>query len=232
VSLDDDEGPPYTSTQSIARGLCGWCTTKPATEPCSRHKVAVPTMCRACHAAVRLSYPCKCMTTEEALRIHKEEEEMGAKKKTEGGNGEKLPAGVPKGAVARDKYEEKLPCQADDKIIATKARELAKLEHARTQFRASWKAVCAKTRERRAFFEERIEELAAEVDGQVEYENVEVQEYLLPTNEVIAVRLDTGEVVSTRTAESEDLQDRIAGTGDAGKKKGKRAKSDDVEETI
>jgi hypothetical protein len=129
----------------------------------------------------------------------------------------------PTGTVRRDSYEERLPCRSDDAVVATKARELAKLEHQRTAFRESWKAQCAKARERRAFFEERIEELAAEVDGQVEYRNVEVIEYLLPTNEVIAVRSDTHEVVSTRTAEAEDLQDSIPGTEGKSKKKGKGA---------
>jgi hypothetical protein len=201
-------------------------------------------LCLGCHVASRLAFQCEHFTVTEALELNDQHNASGAAKEilakvatlmepTEGqkkmaarkttANNGKLPAGVPKGAVARDRYEDKLPCKSDDAIVATKARELARLEHQRTVFRESWKAQCAKTRERRAFFEERIEELATEVNGEVEYKNVEVQEYLLPTNEVIAVRLDTMEIIDTRTAEAEDLQDRIPGA-DEGKPKKPRGK--------
>jgi hypothetical protein len=131
--------------------------------------------------------------------------------KTNGHAPTKAPKDMPKGAVERNRYDEKLPCKTDAEVTTAKALELAKLEHQRTAFREAWKAQCAKARERRAYFEERIEELANEVDGQVEYRNVQVVEYLLPTNEVMVVRGDTGEVIETRAADADDLQETIPG---------------------
>jgi hypothetical protein len=227
--------PPYTTDEAVALGLCGICTIRPATETCPPYtfdarQMGLGALCRHCHASKRLAYPCKCLSLDEAVKINAEEEEMAARKKTTNGgsNGDaEVPKGVPKGAVARDRYEERLPCKSDDTVAAVKARELAKLAHQRTSFLERRKAENAKAREVRAYFDERIEELAAEVDGQVEYRNVEVQEYLLPTNEVIAVRRDTGEIIETRPADAEDLQDRIPGSEGKPKPKPKRAKKDE-----
>lgn len=145
-------------------------------------------------------------------------EETEAMSKNEKKNGQaesKKPAGLPHGAVERNRYDEKLPCRTDADVTTAKALELAKLEHQRTAFREAWKAQCAKARERRAYFEERIEELANEVDGQVEYRNVQVVEYLLPNNEVMVVRGDTGEIIETRIADADDLQESIPGANGA-----------------
>lgn len=238
---------------------CVVCEKRPATDACPRDwPTAGVCLCHPCHAAQRLAFACPCMSTEQAIAINdanggseaakaalttiasmhpaQKGTTMRAKKKSKNGsNGETetkhepLPNGVPKGAVARQRRSERLPCKSDDSVVAIKARELARLEHLRTAFREDWKSKCSTARERRAYFEERIEELADEVDGQVEFKEVEVQDYLLPDNEVIAVRLDTGEVIARKTATAEDLQETIPGS--EGGSKGKRKQSSTADAT-
>ena len=55
---------------------CCICRKAKATDACP--KSGLPPRCRRCHAAFRLSYPCKCMTYEEALAL-REPLQMGLK---------------------------------------------------------------------------------------------------------------------------------------------------------
>jgi hypothetical protein len=61
------------SETDVAPGTCEWCRTRVATDTCPKKNKYVdggPVYCRQCHASLRISYPCRCMTHDEAVRIY------------------------------------------------------------------------------------------------------------------------------------------------------------------
>lgn len=118
------------------------------------------------------------------------------------------PPTVPAGAVPKTKYTESLPCKLDSAERIERSGKLVEL----TCERVAKESELAAIKETVKALKKREDALAVELQEDSEKRQVEVQEYLLPTNEVIAVRTDTGEVVDTRTADPEDLQEDIPGT--------------------
>jgi hypothetical protein len=200
-----------TTSEALALGLCGWCTVRPATETCPKTYAAFGaligklTVCRTCHAAARISYPCKCLSLEEAKRIYESEDSRMAKKKLNGSAD---------GKIERARYEEKLPCKVEPEEVEVHAQELAKVIRERQEMLSRKRSANAAFREKIAFFDERLKELAECVEGKTVRKPVTVIEYLLErTNEVQVVRSDTGEIVSSRAADAADLQDQLFSEG-------------------
>lgn len=123
----------------------------------------------------------------------------------------------PSAPVERARYKEFLPCEIADGIAHVAGDELAKLIQERAVFLERRKSENAKAREKRAFFDERIEELGAMIGTRTEKRQVECVEYLHPDEKkIVVVRLDTGETVSNRVAEPDDMQEvmpLLDGTG-------------------
>jgi hypothetical protein len=69
------------SETDVAPGTCEWCRTRVATERCPRSQQDGAVYCVQCHAAKRISYPCRCMTHDEAVRIY---EKSAAKRPAQG----------------------------------------------------------------------------------------------------------------------------------------------------
>lgn len=114
--------------------------------------------------------------------------------------------------VERDRYKERLPCKIELDLVHAKGAELATTIAERAIFLERVKAENAKRRERRAFFDERIEELGNSINMKAEDKPVECVEYLVTKGKkkVIEVeRTDTGEIIQTREAEADDLQEEL-----------------------
>lgn len=196
------------SVAAARKGLCVWCTTRPATEQCTGKAAAgLGRICHHCHAALRVSRKCPDIEIDHALQVLKEDEAM-KKKKRKGpptnGNG----AGEER--IERARYEDKLPCKLDAADLPVRSAELAKVIRDREAVLEQKREVNAKYRAQLSAFDERLLELAEQIDGKIERKNVEVVEYLLPrTNEIQVVRTDTGEVVTSRTASAEELQEEL-----------------------
>jgi hypothetical protein len=195
--------------------VCRWCQQEPAVVRCRDID-----LCEACHVAKRLAWKCPHFTTDEAIRLlaeHQEREKaMSAKKPS---------TKAPSNAIKRKTIHEMLPCPIPADVIAARSAELAITIREREDVRLRKRAINADFREKLNFFDERLKELGASVEGGTEKRSVECVEYLLPTNEIQIVRVDTGEVVRTRTADAADLQEPLPGTGESAPKRGRKAKA-------
>jgi len=201
-------------------GLCVWCRVVPASERCENIQDEISSgICRECHVAKRLAYACPCLTIQQALKEHNE---MAAKKSVPKANGD---------MVERHRYEEKLPCKVEGVDIDAAAQEMARVHRQREAMREQKRETNAKFRERLNFFDERMTELGEIVEHKTERRSVEVVEYLIArTNEIRVVRQDTGEVIETRAAKADELQDGLfeqdAKTDRPPKRRGRPPKGD------
>lgn len=109
--------------------------------------------------------------------------------------------------VERDRYTQMLPCKIDKEDVDRASAELAKLIRERGEVLARKKAVNSNFREKIHFYDERLKELGTSIEGGTERRSVECVDYLLPTNEIQTVRVDTGEVIESRAATAEELQE-------------------------
>jgi hypothetical protein len=114
-----------------------------------------------------------------------------------------------KGGVERARYEMELDCTIDAEIRATKGEELAKVCLERETFLEERRAENAAANDKRKAYDDRIESLSTAVMNGTEKRKVECIDVLLPTNEIQTLRTDTGEVVDSKTATKEDLQEGL-----------------------
>lgn len=135
--------------------------------------------------------------------------------------------------LERARYREKLPVAINEAIAFVASNELARVIVERASFLEARKAQNAKARERRAHYDEAIEELGAKINKRTEMKEVECIEYLDPMKkEIFIVRQDTAEIVSRRPAEADDMQETLLdGTGKpiVGASPKKRKKGDKAE---
>lgn len=112
--------------------------------------------------------------------------------------------------VLRKTYKQKLPCRIEDLEVADKADQLAKVIQEREAVRLARREANAAFREKLAFFDERLTDLAGEVAMHTAIRDVECKEYLIvETNEVQTFRTDTGEIIGRHTAEAADRQEAL-----------------------
>jgi hypothetical protein len=138
----------------------------------------------------------------------------GASGDGEGGSPRALPApgngDVGDGRIERMQFVRDLPCRIEPDSVPARAAELARVITDRDTVREAKREANAKFREKLAFFDERMTELAMQVTAHVETRPVKCVEVLLTrTNEMQVVRLDTGEVVELRTATATELQEDL-----------------------
>lgn len=131
--------------------------------------------------------------------------------------------------VERARYNLKLPIRIGDAEVAVKAVDIAGVVRAREAVLEERREAAAKFRDRVKFFDERLLELSESIEQHTELRDVEVSEVLIvETNEIQVVRRDTGEIVSTRTASSEDVQERLELDAKASKKNGANPSLEDL----
>jgi hypothetical protein len=118
------------------------------------------------------------------------------------------------GPVERGRHKRKLPCKVDHSVIEHAAEEMANFVTASENLKSEKREALADFRERRSAIDEGLQRLAGIVNGGTELLDVEVIVFLLPTNEIRVVRADTGEVVETRTATPEELQETLPVNGE------------------
>jgi len=192
----------------MSGNLCGNCQKRPADRMSVSPKDGAMRACQPCHDLFKGQYGCLCDD------CTKETKTM-AKKKTNG-HAEHGPDTGGDGAskpIEIDRYEEHLPCKIASDVVHGKAIELAEVIRDRDVVLNERREANVKFRDRLNAFNERLMELAEAVNGNVEKRNVECVDYLLPTNEVRTIRTDTGEVLETRAATAEELQQEIPGAG-------------------
>jgi hypothetical protein len=112
-------------------------------------------------------------------------------------------------AVERARYEEKLPVSADVSERNAAGEELAKLVDALEAFKIEKREIVAKLKDRRTGIEDRMNEMAGIYKGTKLANVLCVEKLYVETCSVDVVRTDTGEVVRTRTATKEDLQEQM-----------------------
>jgi hypothetical protein len=107
------------------------------------------------------------------------------------------------GATAIRRFTQDLPCKLEDEATAELREKLVNVvsERVKQEEQIAILRECVKG------LSKREAELVGKLHKNTEERQVECVEYLLPTNEVLIVRVDTSEVVSRRTAEAEDLQE-------------------------
>lgn len=111
--------------------------------------------------------------------------------------------------VIRKTFKQKLPVRIGEALVSEKADKLAKTIHERNAVRLQRREANAQFREQLAYFDEMLESLATDVELHTESREVDCVERLTAQNEIETVRLDTGEILSTRTAEAKDLQEDL-----------------------
>jgi hypothetical protein len=127
--------------------------------------------------------------------------------------------------VERARYDQMLPCKIPVDEVEVKASQLAKVIRERDEMLDRKRESNAAYREKIAFFDERLKELATSVENKTAEQSVSCVEWLIPeTNEIRVIREDTGEIVETRTADAADLQEPLP-------LEKKKRKGNEVEET-
>ena len=114
--------------------------------------------------------------------------------------------------VERRRFKEKLPVKIAAEAVAEKGDALAKVIHERNEMLEEQRESNSGFRERRAYFDQRLDELADSIESKTEIRLVPCIEYLIAeTNEIQVVRQDTGEVVPSlsRIAEGGDRQEAL-----------------------
>jgi hypothetical protein len=132
-----------------------------------------------------------------------------AKANGKSGKGQRsLPPKGPNGEerVFKRRYHQDLPVEVDLEFRTAKGRELADVCDEQRAIEDERRTVMAGFRKRLSHVSERAKELAAIVRQGTERKSVQCEDYLLPTNEIETVRLDTGKVVLRRPARADELQ--------------------------
>lgn len=117
--------------------------------------------------------------------------------------------------IIRKRFRQPLPCKVvDSEKLAEKADELATVVNERLRVKQEKREANARFREQIAAFDEREKTLAFDVSSKTEERFVDCVERLTATNTVETVRLDTNEIIGTRAARAEELQDPLFGVDD------------------
>ncbi|MHB8531709.1 MAG: hypothetical protein ACYDC2_03205 [Solirubrobacteraceae bacterium] len=127
---------------------------------------------------------------------------MGKPKKN-GKVAPELPPHAPTGAKMLRRYTDSLPVALAEDKAADLRTELV----AATTQRVGKEAEVSYLREEIKGLKERESSIVGKLEAGSETSDDEVVQYLLPDNSVQAVRVDTGEIVESRTASAEDLQE-------------------------
>lgn len=113
-------------------------------------------------------------------------------------------------AVERKRYELQLPVEASSPERDAAGKRLAMLFRKHEALESERRETNAEFRETFAGIKKNMDEAATTFEKGTKLEAVEVSERLVvETNEVVVVRLDTGEIVETRTAAPEDRQEAL-----------------------
>lgn len=105
-----------------------------------------------------------------------------------------------------------LPCDLSDIELIAKGEDLAAELTALEEAEAEAKADAQKHKERQAGIREKIRKLRTAIEERQELREVECEERIIRERGVAqVVRLDTGEVVSERKLELDDLQEPLFG---------------------
>jgi hypothetical protein len=112
--------------------------------------------------------------------------------------------------IERKRYTTKLPCPIAPEIVVMRADEQAKTWREREKLMAENRERNTEFREQRAHLDKKLGELATSVAQHTEVRDVEVVEYLVSgTGNIKVERQDTMEVVETKAASKDDLQESI-----------------------
>lgn len=111
-------------------------------------------------------------------------------------------------AVERKRYKDKCPVKIAVEDVQKKADGMAKVVEDREVVLEEKRAANAEYRDKLAYFDERLKELAESVRSHTESRDVDVVEFLIPrTGEIVIIRQDTGEQVGpSRAATAQDRQ--------------------------
>lgn len=134
-------------------------------------------------------------------------------------HGAKAPAANEPERVERRRFTEKLPCAIAPEIVVLRADEQAKTWREREELMADNRERNAMFREQRAHLDKKLGELATSVEQHTESLAVDCVEYLV-RDQIEVWRQDTLEMVTTRPATSEDLQEKIFDKIDKAKAEG------------
>lgn len=111
--------------------------------------------------------------------------------------------------VERARYKEKLPVEATQEERVAAGQTMADLVNKIEEFKIRKREELAALKEERSGLDARLNEAAGVFNGK-KLEETEVVEMLYPeTCSVDVIRLDTSEVVRTRAATAEDLQEQM-----------------------
>jgi hypothetical protein len=120
--------------------------------------------------------------------------------------------------VKRASYALDLPVPANEEEVSTAALAMVKEIRKREALDEERRELLAQFRQRREAIDARQGELADTVENHTRKKSVHVDEYLIvETSTIEVVRRDTGEIVETRPADKDDLQENLVpkrGAGD------------------
>ncbi len=128
--------------------------------------------------------------------------------------------------IERAHYDMDLPVPASDEEVTKAAVDMVKQIRKRASVLEDRRTVMANYRSQLEAIDERQSELADTVESHTKKRPVRVCEYLIvETSTIEVVRQDTGELVETRAADKEDLQENLI----PGAKKGRHGDEAPVE---
>ncbi len=112
--------------------------------------------------------------------------------------------------VERGIVTKRLPVAVGAEIVDRAAHEMARLHTDREALKSERRETMAEFKERLASMDQRMTELADTVNKSTELRDVKCKELLyVEENRVDVVRIDSGEVVESRTATAEDRQEDL-----------------------
>lgn len=117
------------------------------------------------------------------------------------------------GPVERGRHTRKLPVQADHAELDLAATSLGRLVEEQASVKEQRREAMAGFRDKLSHIQESMNEVAETVRNRTRLVDVECITYLLPTNEIQVVRADTCEVVESRVATAEELQETLPVNG-------------------
>ena len=128
--------------------------------------------------------------------------------------------------VVRKQYKDRLPVKVNEERVDELGRELAQLHREAEVIKDRRRESMAKFKEKLSGIVDRMNEIATGIEASTEIRDVEVVERLIvETNEVLTVRLDTGEILARRTATAEDRQESLTSDAKPARKRGRKPKA-------
>jgi hypothetical protein len=200
--------------EAVRPGCCGGVTVASPRESHTTSDLLEPArgLCMACGYKKKFGAPPASGAEEtDMAKVKGKGGAPSAKSKAngKGGKGQRsLPAKGPKGEerVFKRRYHQDLPVEVDVEFRTAKGRELADVCDEQRAIEDERRTVMAGFRKRLSHVSERAKELSAIVRQGTKTQSVQCEDFLLPTNEIETVRLDTGKVVLRRAARADELQ--------------------------